>query len=243
MNDRTFGEETARQWICTIENRTNPVREQDLDPLLRTWMESAAPVRVLEIGCGQGDCSARINLAGRYYIGVDPSSFLIHRARELFEAENRRFEAGNAYALPFADRQFDGVFTVMVWHLLSDIQKAAGEMSRVLKPGGHFLIVTANPDSRAEWAELYADAKTDGRRFEGDMRVDGKTLDHDVLYFHTLDEIVESLGLAKLEVGSVEPFRKSNQGQGREYLISIQGTLPRCESSSQIPCNPPSIFL
>lgn len=103
---------------------------------------------------------------------------------------------------------------------------AAGEMSRVLEPGGHFLIVTANPDARAEWAELYSDGKIQGRRFEGDLRVDGKTLDHDVLYFHPLDEIVDALGLARLEVGSVEPFRKSRQGQGREYLISIQGILP-----------------
>ena len=225
MNDRTFGEETARQWILAIENSAHSVREQDLYPLLRTWMESAAPGRVLEIGCGQGDCSARINLAGRSYLGVDPSPFLINRARELFEAEHRRFEPGNAYGLPFADGQFDGVFSVMVWHLLSDIQKAAGEMSRVLKPGGHFLIVTANPDACAEWAELYTDAKIEGRRFEGDMHVGGKTLDHDVLYFHTLDEIVDTLKQAKFRVGPVGRLRKSRQGQGREYLISIQGTL------------------
>jgi SAM-dependent methyltransferase len=225
MDDRTFDEETARQWIRTIENRTNPVREQDLYPLLRAWMETASPTCILEIGCGQGDCSAKINLAGRSYIGADPSPFLINRARELFEAENRRFELGNAYGLPFADCRFDGVFSVMVWHLLSGIQKAAGEMSRALKPGGHFLIVTANPDACSEWAELYTNTKTAGRRFEGDMQQDGRNLDHDVLYFHTLDEIVDSLELAKFEVGSVEPFRKSRQGQGREYLISIQGTL------------------
>lgn len=104
--------------------------------------------------------------------------------------------------------------------------KAAREMSRVMNPGGQFLIVTANPDALAEWAGLYLDPKIEGRRLEGDMQVDGKILDHDVLYFHTLDEIVGSLELAKFEVGSIEPFRKSKPGLEREYLISIQGSLP-----------------
>ena len=225
MDDRTFDEQTARQWIRTIENRANLVREQDLYPRLTAWIEMASPGRILEIGCGQGDCSGKINLAGRSYVGIDPSPFLIERAKELYESENRRFQSGNAYALPVADRQFDAMFSVMVWHLLGDIQIAAREMGRVLKPGGHFLIVTANPDAYSEWAGLYLNARIEGRRFEGDMQLDGKTLDHDVLYFHSLNEIVDSLELAEFKVGLVEPFRKSKQGQGREYLISIQGTL------------------
>lgn len=226
MDDRTFDQQTAQQWIRTIENRDNPVRERDVYPLLRSWLEMAAPTRILEIGCGQGDCSRNINLAGRSYVGVDPSPFLIKRAKELYESEQRRFIPGNAYNLPFAGSEFDGVFSVMVWHLLSDIHAAAQEMRRILRPGGHFLIVTANPAAYAEWAELYTNVKTDGRRFEGDMVRDGTIVDHDVLHLHTLDEIVASLNEASLEVSSVEPFRKSRQGQGREFLLSIQGTLP-----------------
>jgi SAM-dependent methyltransferase len=243
MDDRTFDEPTARRWIRTIESATNPVRDQDVYPLVRAWMETVSPGRILEIGCGQGACSDKINLSGRSYIGIEPSPFLIRRARELYESENRRFISGNAYALPFSERQFDAAFSVLVWHLLSDIPKAALEMSRVLRPGGRFLIVTANPNAYSEWAELYVNPRTDGRRFEGDMPGDGKTLDHDVLYFHTLDEILDSLKLAKFEVDSAVPFRKSKQGQGREYLISIQGTLPACESCSQIHCNPTAALL
>ncbi len=242
MDDRTFNEQAARHWIRTIESGSS-VRDQDIYPLLRIWVEAAPPSRILEIGCGQGACSDNINLNARSYIGTDPSSFLISRARELYEPENRRFISGNAYALPFSERQFDSVFSVMVWHLLSDLQKAALEMGRVLRPDGRFQIVTANPNAYSEWADLYINPKTDGRRFEGDMPGDGKTLDHDVLYFHTLDEILGSLKLAKSEIGSVVPFRKSKPGPGREYLISIQGTLPVCESSSQISCNPAAALL
>ncbi|MCW5551691.1 MAG: class I SAM-dependent methyltransferase [Verrucomicrobiae bacterium] len=223
MNDRTFGEETARQWIQIIESRGNPVREQDLSPLLRSWVETASPKRLLEIGCGQGDCSARINLTNRSYVGIDPSPFLINRAKELYESEERRFMSGNAYKLPFSEREFDGVFSVMVWHLLSEVQTAAREMSRVMRPSGHFLMVTANPEARSEWAEFYINVNITGRCLEGDIQGEGKILDHDVLYLHPLDDIVSTLRFAGLEVGSIASFRKSQQGQGREYLIAIQG--------------------
>lgn len=224
MDDRTFDEQTARQWIRTIEDGANPVREQDLYPLLRAWVERIAPTRILEVGCGQGDCSRTINLTGRSYVGVDPSPFLIQRARELYASEMRRFQMGNAYALPFTDGHFDAVFTVMVWHLLSEIQTAAREMSRVTTPGGHFLIVTANPEAYAEWTKLYTNVRTDSRRFEGDMLKDGMIVEHDVLHFHRFDEMVNALTLAGFEIGSIEPFRKSGQGRGREYLVAIRGT-------------------
>lgn len=226
MDDRTFDEQTARQWIRTIESGTNPVREQDLYPRLRSWVETASLARVLEIGCGQGDCARKLDHAGRTYIGIDPSPFLIERAKELCVTENRQFQLGNAYALPFADRQFDGVFSVLVWHLLSDIQRAARELGRVLKRSGHFLIITANPDAYAEWMSLYVNTRIEGRRFEGDMLREGTIVDHDVLHFHTLEEITSSLKLAHFQVGSVEPFRRSRLGAGREYLIAIQGKLP-----------------
>jgi SAM-dependent methyltransferase len=226
MDDRTFDAQTARQWIHSVEGQASRVREQDLYPRLKAWVEVASPERILEVGCGQGDCAARIDLAGRRYIGVDPSPFLIERAKELYESESRRFIAGNAYKLPFGERQFDAVFSVLVWHLLSDIPMAAREMSRVMRLGGHFMVVTANPAAYAEWASLYTNAKTDRRRFEGDMQVEGRPVDHDVLYLHTLEEVLGVMTLAGLQVDLIQPFRKSRHGEGPEYFISIQGTLP-----------------
>jgi SAM-dependent methyltransferase len=224
MDDRTFDERTARQWIHGIEHGTNRIREQDIYPRLRGWIERAAPERVLEIGCGQGICADKINLRGGHYTGIDASRFMVKRAEELYGSNDREFLCANAYELPFPERQFDAVFSVMVWHLLSEIQKAALEMSRVLKPAGQFLIITANPGAYREWENLYINAKSEGRRFEGDLQVGGKTFDHDVLYFHSEGEIVNSLISAGFEVGAIEPFRKGRQ-EGREYLISIQGAL------------------
>ncbi len=232
MNDHTFDEQTARGWIRGIEHGNSQVREQDIYPRLRAWLERAAPERILEIGCGQGVCSDKIDLSGRVYIGVDPSPVLIDRARELYTTAGREFAVGNAYELPFSEKQFDAVFSVMVWHLLSDLPKAAFELCRVLKPGGHFLIVTANPGARADWEAIYFNQKIDGRRFEGNLVLDGKIFDHDVLYFHTQLEIESALNRAGLQVDTVEPFRKSKPDQAQEYLISMQGTRPASTDSS-----------
>ena len=223
MDDRTFDERTARQWIEGVESGANRKREQDVYPRLRAWVARASPARTLEVGCGQGVCSDHIDLRGRHYTGIDPSPFLIGRANELYRSPARQFLCGNAYDLPFSERAFDAVFSVMVWHLLRDIQQAALEISRVLQPAGHFLIITANPNACPEWAALYTHTKTAGRRFEGDLRSDGQTAGHDVLYFHTLDEIFEALRSARLAVDLVEPFRKSGEPSQRECLLSIQG--------------------
>ena len=224
MDDRSFDEQTAQQWIRGIESGTNRQREQDVYPRLSAWVDRQAPASILEIGCGQGACSDRISLPGRRYTGIDPSRFLISRARELYESESRQFLVGNAYELPFCERTFDAAFSVMVWHLLRDLRTAAMEMSRVLRPGGPFLIVTANPGAYAEWTELYTNKKCAGCRLEGDLLLDGKVIDHDVLYFHALEEISNSLHLAKFEIASIEQFRKSRRGQGPDYLVAIQGT-------------------
>jgi SAM-dependent methyltransferase len=223
MDDRTFDEKTAQKWIQIIESGPNQPRDQDIYPRLQAWVERASPARILEIGCGQGVCSGRIPYHGRTYVGTDPSPFLIERAKELHGASGRQFVIGNAYELPFGDRQFDAAFSVMVWHLLGDIHQASREMSRVLEPGGRCLVVSANPEAYAEWMELYVNKSREGKRFEGDLQLGGRVVDHDVLYLHSLDEILSALKLAKFEVTALEPFRRPVQAQVQGYLIAIEG--------------------
>ena len=158
---------------------------------------------ILDIGCGQGVCSEKISLAGKRYTGLEPSPFLLARARELYLADGRRFEQGNVYQMPFPNEAFDSVFSIAVWHLLSDLQKAACELSRVLKSGGHFLIITANPDAQAAWIQSSTSANSS-----------------DILYFHSLDDQVMSLTQTHLNVDKVWTFRPAEK---TDLFIAIQG--------------------
>lgn len=213
----------ALEWIRVAEGDGARVRDSDIYPLLRRWIHASAPREILEIGAGQGICSDKIDLNGRRYTGIEPSALLVERAQELYRDENRRFLPGSAYSLPFSDGAFDAVFSVAVWHLLDDLQNAVAEMSRVLQAGGHFLMITANPAAYSLWKELYASTRMEGRRLEGTVQLPDESVLHEVLYLHTLDEILRSLRDAGLEVEETETFRPSERAGGQRSFVSIQG--------------------
>jgi len=208
MDDKNFDEQTALDWIQSVEGKRN-IRESDIFPKLTVWMEKGKAQRILDIGCGQGFWSNCIDLSSRNYTGVDPSPFMIKRATELYATSNRTFEVGNAYMLAFPDESFDSAFSVLVWHLLGDIRLAAQELSRVLKPRGKFFIVTANPTGYSAWMDLYTDSKLDGIRFEGTMKLSETISSHDVLYLHSFHAVEEALLDNGLRIDTTATFRKS----------------------------------
>jgi ubiquinone/menaquinone biosynthesis C-methylase UbiE len=219
MDDKTFDNQAdAQDWASLIEAPNQP-REKDIYPRLKTWTETGTDI--LDVGCGQGACSAQIDLNGRRYTGVEPSPFLRARAIEIHSSPERRFIHGNAYQLPLADASFDSVFSIAVWHLLGDIRRAAAEMARVLKPGGRFLIITANPEAYDLWAAPYTHRKQMGRRLEGQVKEKDKVLSQDVLYLHTLEELEEALAGAQLLPTESETFRTADD---TDLYLLIEGT-------------------
>lgn len=215
MDDKNFTDPLdAKEWIDIVESAG--IRDLDIYPRLRAWIDEVSPAQILEIGSGQGICSDKIDLHDRVYTGVEPSPFLLERAKELYRSPSRRFVCGSAYALPFADKSFDACFSIAVWHLLSDPGKASAELSRVLKGDGKFLIVTANPGAYSAWTGRYTSAKWEGRRFEGTLCQPDKPHTLDVLYLHTLDEILHALTAANLDTATTETFRN-------DFYLAIQG--------------------
>ena len=103
---------------------------------------------VLDIGCGTGTLAIaakrRVGAAGAVS-GVDASSEMLARA----EKKARRlwvevsFKNGSAQSLPFSATQFDVVLSTMMLHHLpkSSRWEMAGEVRRVLKPGGRVLVI------------------------------------------------------------------------------------------------------
>jgi SAM-dependent methyltransferase len=224
MDDKTFNDRRiALAWIGTVEAESARIRDEDIYPRLKTWLNRVSPLEILEIGSGQGVCSDKIDLDGRTYIGLEPSPFLVDRAKELYSSENRHFLSGSAYHLPFADGVFDAAFSVAVWHLFSDLGKAAEELNRVLRPNGNFLIITANPAAYSLWTDRYSETKLEGRRFKGNVRSDDGSVLNDVLYLHTNDEIQASLQGAGLAILDIETFRTSEKSAGQKYFMSIAG--------------------
>lgn len=81
------------------------------------------------------------------------------------------------------------------------------ELSRILKRGGRFLIITANSNCYKDWTESYDDVKNDGIKTVG-MKLNNGTLEvADVLFLRPVDEIKISLAKLGLKVTRTESIR------------------------------------
>ena len=96
---------------------------------------------VLDIAAGTGEPGLSIarHLHGGKVIITDLAEHMLEVAKEKAAAEgitNVEFREADAHALPFADNAFDEVSCRMGFMFFPDMQQAANEMTRVLKPGG-----------------------------------------------------------------------------------------------------------
>lgn len=130
-------------------------RLMGLDTVYRTLIaqaEIADGNRILEIGCGTGNLTTRVKHAhpAAEVIGSDPDPRALRLAqRKADRLSGIRFERGYAQQLPYADGEFDRVLSSMMLHHLDDEAKpaAAGEIFRVLRPGGRLHLADIGGDT------------------------------------------------------------------------------------------------
>ena len=99
------------------------------------WLAPQAGERILDLGCGDGQLTQRIAASGAHVIGADASAEMVSAARA------RGIDAVEAPAelLPYADAQFDAVFSNAALHWVRDQDAMMKQVHRVLKPGGRFV--------------------------------------------------------------------------------------------------------
>lgn len=99
---------------------------------------------VLDIGCGGGININRMSKNAKKVYGVDYSIESVNLSREVNRQEiyDGKVEIlkGNVQDLPFEDNTFDIVTAFETVYFWPDIEKSFGEVKRVLKPGGIFLM-------------------------------------------------------------------------------------------------------
>ena len=116
---------------------------------------AAAGKRVLEIGVGMGADLVRWAAAGAKVTGVDLTDRAVGLAQERLAQRglNAEVRVADAEALPFADGQFDIVYSWGVLHHTPDTAKAVAEALRVLAPGGRLRVMMYH---RHSWVALAA---------------------------------------------------------------------------------------
>lgn len=101
------------------------------------FVDTADGDRVLDVGCGTGHLAfALTHRTGAGEVrGVDLAEPYIAHARRHNQDPRIVFEVADACALPFPDRSFDRVLSLLLLHFVPDADKAIAEMRRVAKPG------------------------------------------------------------------------------------------------------------
>jgi trans-aconitate 2-methyltransferase len=92
--------------------------------------------RILDLGCGTGELTAKIAERGAVVIGVDNSTVMLDKARA--QHPHLRFEQADATGFRFPE-PFDAVFSNACLHWVRDAEAAVRAIAAALRPGGRFV--------------------------------------------------------------------------------------------------------
>jgi ubiquinone/menaquinone biosynthesis C-methylase UbiE len=107
--------------------------------ILRRELEGRG--RCLEIGVGTGRIALPLAAAGVAMVGVDLSRPMLAKLVAKSPGAPRfPIAVADATRLPFADGAFGAGLACHVLHLIPSWQEAIGELARVIRPGGVFLL-------------------------------------------------------------------------------------------------------
>ena len=161
--------------------------------------------RILEIGCGGGQCSIAFAKQGAICTGIDLSAEQIAFARNL-ASENSvevTFKEGDVQTLTGEpDDYYDVVFTAFALQYIADLTQCFKEVRRVLKPGGIFVFSLDHPFYHVHDPESgkpvnsYHDT---GRKEIDEVWPDGLTHKF-VVYARKLSDFVNSIIAADLKL-------------------------------------------
>lgn len=103
---------------------------------------------LLDVACGTGNATIPAALAGARVTGLDLTPEMLAKGRERAEAVGARIEwvRADAEDLPFPDEHFDVVLSTFGCMFAPRHEVVAGEIARVLRPGGRIGLCTWTPD-------------------------------------------------------------------------------------------------
>ncbi|RJQ82315.1 class I SAM-dependent methyltransferase [Pseudonocardiaceae bacterium YIM PH 21723] len=198
---------TAHGWSTVAENYADHYGDELADkPVERAALGLFAELvdgPVLEVGSGPGKTTDRLRRLGVDISGLDLAPGMVEVARKAFP--ELRFEVGSMLDLPQADASLGGV---VACHALINFRPdwlpaAFAEFARVVRPGGHVLLVFQAGEGFTHYSEGFGHSG----------------LDMDAYYF-AVDAVtaqLEEAGFAEV----VRTVRRPQEGEPRSHVMLI----------------------
>jgi 2-polyprenyl-3-methyl-5-hydroxy-6-metoxy-1,4-benzoquinol methylase len=128
-------------WRASMLGRVTDTLEQNL---ILDLIGPASGLRILELGCGDGELAVELATNGASVVGIDASPQIIAAARDRAVREGRdgeaRFEVASIESLSLDSEKFDVVVAVAVLCFVEDAAAALRAAACALHPGGRLIV-------------------------------------------------------------------------------------------------------
>lgn len=132
-------------WLRIIREHRDRYRNELTDPAVFSAIGGVDGLDVLDIGCGEGYMARELVSRGaRQVNGIDTSREMVKAADDA-AINGTSFSEASADKLPFPAESVDLVLANHVLNDLPDLNGAASEFARVLRPGGRFITLMLHP--------------------------------------------------------------------------------------------------
>ena len=162
--------------------------------------------RILDVGCGMGKFTIPLREKGYDVEGLDLSPRLLEMLSD--EAPSIATICGDLHDLdPALFGQYDRVVGFFMLHHLFNLEKAFGQIAKLVKPGGRVSFIEPNPNCPLFWAQITFMPTMSWNAEKGIFNL-GK---------RNLRTIIELAGLKRPEIsqyGILPPFVRNRRGAG-----------------------------
>lgn len=218
--------EKVADWYDELLQNQDTYQEKVIWPNLKRLLDMKAGQKILDLACGQGFFSERLQKTGATIIGVDASGALIGRARKI--APKVKFVVSPADRLDFLkENSVDKIIIVLAIQNIENPSSVFKECARVLKPKGQMIIVMNHPAFRipkqSSWGwddkEKIQYRRLDGYLSESKVKIQmhpGKDAGAFTLSFHRplqfYFKVLRKNNLAVKNIEEWESHKKSQPG-------------------------------
>ncbi|MBZ9935793.1 class I SAM-dependent methyltransferase [Mesorhizobium sp. BR1-1-16] len=163
-------DESAAAWIDGLGDDGDWSRRHVLDAPMLARVEGRGFTTAIDIGCGEGRFCRMMRESGIRTCGVDPTLALVAEARK--RDPKGDYRVGRAEALDAETAAFDLAVSYLSLIDIPGLDAAIGEVHRVLRPGGTFLIANLQSFNTAGPPTGWTKEPDGSRRFYIDHYLD-----------------------------------------------------------------------
>ena len=189
-------------------------------PAVTALLPPLAGLAVLDAGCGPGWYTQYLTERHAKVVAVDASAKMVAITRARAKGRAEVLKADLRRPLPFSPASFDLVMCSLVLHYLENWEDVFGELARVLRPGGLFLLSLPHPF--ADFQDFGLDSYMETKRLTVEKSVGPVTL-----YVRPVSALTEALAGAGFVVERLlEPLPTAQFERAEPELFERLSKMP-----------------